>query len=513
MLFARIRRTSLLALGLCLLTGCGGSNSGMQPGTTATLGPAVLTYFGQFKPQISASSGYVTVSAISGASITGVTLYPPAALQNTYIFFSRSVGGLSEIYRVPYTGGPEQLLTHSEAQVMDPAPAANGTVFYTGYTGEVSAEMSYDGTHGASFSPGYSFFLNPSVSPNEARIAFSTSGARLATCSTAGDSETSISGAADQGLGCSWAPTSASIAYIQQNASSYDNVYTIPSAGGTPTDVSPGPLVNAGNFFWPSWSSDGVSVAAAYVPSGGSNSEVLVFTTNTFYQTFATLTPSGKSDSYPSFSPDGSKVAFYRSSAGGANPGIYVCDYNGSNSELLLPDQTGDGVISSLTWSPFPSAEKVIGTGGHFYAKNASGFLYSQVGPQFGSIVAFTTTTPSTATIQTPAQTTGAQPLSFVITGDNITSLGYSNSYFSTGLTYTFTGTNPDAVVNIDATTGQVDTFALAAAKPALTSSAGQLTYSGRFNAVYDKTGKNLAPSGASQVVIDAKSGHLLSFR
>jgi|GEM_PF-650325 len=519
---AAIRRTSIFALGLCFLAGCGGGSGGSPAasgGSTASIGQAIVTYFGQVKPQLTASSGSVTVTSLSGASITGLTLYPPASLQNTYIFFGRTVGALSEIFRVPYTagaGGTEQLLSRSEEQIDEPAPAANGTVFYSGYYGEIPGEMSYDGTHVQSFSPGGpGYFLYPNVSPNEAQIAFdTTSYQELFVCSTAGGSAKQVTGATDDSFGCSWAPTNESIAYVSQNASDQLNIYTIPSAGGTPTDVSPKALQTTANFYSPSWSSDGVSIAASCVPtSGTTNSEVLVFNTNTFYTGYANMTPSGMSDTYPSFSPDGSKVAFYRSKTGGATPGIYVADYDGTNEQLLVADQSADGAVNSLTWSPFPSAEKEIGTGGHFYAKNATGFLYAQVGAQFGSLVAFTTTTPSTATVSTPSTATGGQPLSFLITGDNITSLGYSDSYFSTGLTYTYTGTNPDAVVTIDATTGQVDAVALAAAKPALTSSSGHLTYSGKFNAIYDNTGKNLTPTGATQLVVDTKTGHLVSYK
>jgi WD40-like Beta Propeller Repeat len=514
---AAFRRTSSLALALCFLAGCGGSGARVEQGSTASttsIGQAVVTYFGQVKPQLTASSGNVTVSAVAGALITGVTAYPSASLQSTYLFFGRTVGGQSEIYRVPYTGGTEQLLTHSVEQVNEPAPASNGSVFYSGYFGEEPGIMLYDGSHVASFSPGGpGYFLNPSVSPNAAKVAFdTTSYHQLWVCSASGGSAVQVTGAVDSSYGTSWAPTNLSVAYVQQNTGAYENIDTIPIAGGTPTDVSPPGLQSSGNFYSPSWSSDGISIAASYTPTSGSASEVLVFTTNTFFG-YARLTPTGNSDTYPSFSPDGSKVAFYRSNAGGAIPGIYVCDYDGSNSQLLVEDQTSDGAINSLTWSPFPASEKLIGSGGRFYGANASGFLYSQVGSQFGSCVAFATTTPSTATITAPSGVSGSQPLSFLLTGDNITSLGYLNGYFSTGPVFEFSGTNPNVVVNIDGSTGQVDTFAVAAAKPALTASAGKLTYAGRFNAVYDATGKNVAPNGASQLVVDSKTGHLLSFK
>ena len=69
--------------------------------------------------------------------------------------------------------------------------------------------------------------------------------------------------------------------------------------------------------------------------------------------------------------------------------------------------------------------------------------------------------------------------------------------------------------MSVDATTGQVDLLAPAAtAKPASNTNAdGTVTYRTRFNAIYDGKGDNLAPSGATSLTVNPKTGKLISFK
>ena len=99
----------------------------------------------------------------------------------------------------------------------------------------------------------------------------------------------------------------------------------------------------------------------------------------------------------------------------------------------------------------------------------------------------------------------------FTLAADSITQIGYTNSYFSSGTTLTLTST-PMVVVAIDASLGRVQLVAPAAAKATSRLSGTHVVYTGKFTAVYDKSGKNLAPNGASSLTVDAKSGNLVSF-
>jgi hypothetical protein len=66
----------------------------------------------------------------------------------------------------------------------------------------------------------------------------------------------------------------------------------------------------------------------------------------------------------------------------------------------------------------------------------------------------------------------------------------------------------------VDAITGQVDMVAPAAtAKPASkVNSDGTVTYRASFKAIYDAKGNNLAPSGATSLTVNPKTGKLVTF-
>jgi hypothetical protein len=75
-----------------------------------------------------------------------------------------------------------------------------------------------------------------------------------------------------------------------------------------------------------------------------------------------------------------------------------------------------------------------------------------------------------------------------------------------------------DCLISFDATTGFITTAApfiatKTAQKPGRKLSGSIATYTGKFAAIYDNKGKNLAPSGASQVSLDLKTGKLLSWQ
>ena len=70
-------------------------------------------------------------------------------------------------------------------------------------------------------------------------------------------------------------------------------------------------------------------------------------------------------------------------------------------------------------------------------------------------------------------------------------------------------------MVSIDSGTGQVDLVAPSATRKAapVKNPDGTMTYNAAFKAIYDGTGKNLAPSGAKQLIVNPKTGRLVSFK
>jgi hypothetical protein len=250
------------------------------------------------------------------------------------------------------------------------------------------------------------------------------------------------------------------------------------------------------------------------LPTGGTNPVIVSFNIDD-PSSYQTLTPAGDTETAAAFSPDGFRLARVRFDANGQTPGIHVSDAGGGDEYLALQDPTGNinSISGALSWSPFLPKETVVAASGStFYHQSASGFLLTQTGDLFGSMIAFTAATPSSAAIQTPAPSNGAAQLAFTIAADSVTSLGYTNGYFNPGTILTLSST-PSAVVTIDGTTGQVDVVAPAVAKPSLAKNPdGTVTYSAYFEALYDCNGKNLAPKGAAHLTVNPNTGKLVSF-
>src|SRR5580658_3325608 len=120
----------ICALALVPAAGCGGGQSG-PPSADATLhtshaGDAVFSYFGQPKPQLTTSSGAVTVVGQAGAVFSTVTLEPPPNLLDTYIVTDRSVNGGYGLYVLPWSTGTPQLLFASTQNPFNPTISAYG---------------------------------------------------------------------------------------------------------------------------------------------------------------------------------------------------------------------------------------------------------------------------------------------------------------------------------------------------------------------------------------------------
>jgi hypothetical protein len=527
---------AFLVVLIALCIGCGGSGSNSGSGTnvgagttstpvggqTATAGQAVFTFLGHPKANVDASTGTVSTVAQAGATYTSVSIYPSPTLTNSYIAFSRSVNSVGSIYAVPYTGNANYsptVLSQSVEGQSSPACSRNGEIAFNQVIGINLFNMRADGTSLSQLSvSGPAYALYPSYSPDGTKIAVDGGGAEL-WYGPAGGGTFTVVQRNDNAEGTAWSPNNASIAYVASNGSGYNNIFTTLFGGGNSNNVTPYNMQHSGNWSNPTWNVDGFSMAATYVPTSSSTSQVVRFATNT--SASASITPSGYSDTFPSFSPDGKLLAFYRSNAGGATPGIYVSNLQGTSPTLIVPDPPSSGgltgPVTGLDWSPFFAERQFLGaTGGQWDPVNPTGFLLTQNSSAFASLVDFVTTTPSTATVTSPTGSGGSQaPLLFTISGDAITRIGWTNAYFGIGIKTTPSGGATSAVVSIDGSTGAVDLVAPAFALSKQTEkvAGGFVSFAGKFSAIYDGAGKNLAPSGASHLVVNPKTGKMVAFR
>ncbi len=140
----------------------------------------------------------------------------------------------------------------------------------------------------------------------------------------------------------------------------------------------------------------------------------------------------------------------------------------------------------------------------------------TQNGSVFTSLLTFTATTPSTATLVQSGTNSNGAPIAYTLGADSINNISFTNVYLGAHTSIPLT-TTPSAVVTVDAVTGFIDYVVPAIAGKAhpmaAKSTGNSLTYTGSFSAIYDRTGKNLAPKGATSIELDRTTGKLVSFR
>src|ERR1019366_8243772 len=94
------------------------------------------------------------------------------------------------------------------------------------------------------------------------------------------------------------------------------------------------------------------------------------------------------------------------------------------------PSSSGpSGPVQAMVWSFFQPNQTFVGTGGSLSALSVSGFLMSQRGDQFGSLLTMMATTPSTAKIVPTGTSTPGSPLFYTLSADAITTISYTNVY------------------------------------------------------------------------------------
>ena len=218
-----------------------------------------------------------------------------------------------------------------------------------------------------------------------------------------------------------------------------------------------------------------------------------------------------------SFSPDGKKIVF--SMPYPTFPGLWFGLFNAN---VLVSISTPTSTTTTPCWAPFIKDKTLISGGGGLLGTHACGVIYGQTpqGPTT-SVLAFDATTPSSVVMTAQKVAPGSNAnLVFSIDADNITKLAYANAFEWRGIRAIGSGTPVlsanGALVSFGGTTGQIVSVLpfngtrAAGSRPTITDSGSIRTFAGSFLAVYDKDGKNIAPSGASVIRLDMTTNKLV---
>lgn len=518
---------------MIVLAGCGGSGGSSGGGSGNDTGPT---------EPVSASYGLVTTRSFGGAQ-------PPVA----------ATGMNATVYGIAGASFAQVTATATPGNLIPPLVGRLAVVT----SGELSLRNA-DGSQLVSLTPGFSLAANPQISPDGRQIVYDHV-SDLYLINADGSNDRLFVQNASQGA---WSPDGQSLVFVQKGTDGYTHLYTI-KLNGTQlqqiTDVSY-------NDADPTWSPDGSQIA--FSRSGQNSGNIAVCATDGSSARIVT-SPNSGADSCPTWSPDGTTIAYLHTASGTTtvdttNPAngitkvigtlgahfrptyspdgksIYVSASNGSVDNLFV-NTVGSTIWTNLTTSslinddapsfspatastPQPTATNVyVGSDGAFGA-SCAGFLFGQIDRTISGFASFDTVSStvsgrSVTRISALSQgASNAQNLVFSLSTTDDTPLG-SFQYANGSATPTTVLPSADVssatgmIVTFSAVDGGVSTVlpfdvtkAPGQGKPKTVQSGSTLQISAHFLGVWDKTGHNLAPRGASQVQIDTSTGALKSF-
>jgi len=280
--------------------------------------------------------------------------------------------------------------------------------------------------------------------------------------------------------------------------------------GSSPSEITAGP----DTFDSPAWSPDGDTlyfiehtstdnrIMALHAFFLGGSIDTRVITADTIANLVA--------------SPDGKTVAFEDLSS---VPSPTVMSVPGvgdtSTTTMFTPPLSCNG----FSWGPMITDRLIVGTGG-LLATTASGFIYADSGSRTQSVLAFNAVTPSSAILRAMTGIGGTEDsLLFTLDADSLNLLTYADAPVWNAVSVIQGGTSTPsangAIISIGAFDGQVNAVLpfngsrAVGSKPTVTRSGSAYVFSGSFLGAYDKNGSNVAPSGASTIRLDPKTGAL----
>ena len=487
-------RKLLLLCGAVALGSCGGSNgpgSVQQTPTATQLGEATINYSGNVKPSVLTSQYGITVAAMAGASISNFTVNPGSKINDTAIAWQQN-GAIFE-YQHGLTTEPFDQVGHYAFGL---GYGHDGHLYFADLYADNVSKCFYDGSSITNVFVGAADPKQVAVAPNGQTVVFGDDYLGIYACPQTGNTYITLDASGE------WpaiSPNGDTVVYVRL-VGSHDQLFTVPITGGTGKQLT----TDSNNHYYPTYSPDGNSIVSDL--DNGSNRYINAFSAVTGNDE-ENLNP-GPFASHAAISPDGRYMVCESAASypGTGQHSIVIQDVLGNN-----PQTIGTGMAP--VWSPYPTSKTYVGSSGSMFT-SAAGFIFPQIQTGLASLLTFTATTPSAATVTaTQPGTNGNGPFVYDVHADDVTSIKYTNGYYDAPTTVT-TGVS-DAIVTVDSAAGLVQSvspFVLtrgSSIKPVQV--AAGLQYTAHFTGVWDAHGNNLAPNGASAITVDAKHGKVLS--
>ena len=164
------------------------------------------------------------------------------------------------------------------------------------------------------------------------------------------------------------------------------------------------------------------------------------------------------------------------------------------------------GTISAVACQRAVTARPIIGAG-TAYGANASGVIWANSGMEYGGLAVLSALTPSTMRMSATEPTSTGPNVLYTVEADRITKINYTIDKGLTLSNLPVNATTNGAIVNFASSTGEVLNVLIYSVtrgegKPKVERIGNRVRVTGNLQAAYAK-GKNVLPSGASQVTIE----------
>lgn len=507
-------------MAIALIAGCGSGNGftnsvsqdASQPFAFGEIaGRAVLS-----APPQTVETRQTTVTSLVGTiSDMSMTGGASPALSSTRIAFHRGDNGVYEIYSCRPDGSDMRQLTATGYNILPSYSQDGRKIVFVSRRDSANAQiyaMNVNGSGVTRITNDAYDNMEPMFSPDGSKIVFMrSSGAgnpyKIWVMNANGSGQTQLTTGVGQDQNPSWSPNGAKIAFhSRRDGQAQPNIYTMNADGSSIQRITFGASFDAN----PTWSPAGNRIAFS------SNGQITIV--NADGSSPANISAPANQDLAPAWSPDGTRLVFMRQSEKG-DLNIHTIAADGSD-DISITNDTG--VFSAdPAWSPFSRFRFLIGAKGTL-GTIAAGVLFSRSENGVNSVLGYNAVTPGSLKV-TPASLAPTGPaIVFTVEADTLNQLSFVNApdFIATKVIGDGVLASADgALIDISSATGRVNAVLpfgktrAFAAKPSVTQTGESRRFVGAFLGVYARNGKNLAPNGASEATLNAKTGNITAIK